>query len=237
MNESIVDILFQDADVLAINKPSGMLTLPDGYQPEHVHVRSLLEPQWGRLWIVHRLDKGTSGVLLLARNPEAHKALNDQFTRHEIQKEYHALAMGSPNLDQWEVSLPLKVNGDRHHHTVVDYKLGKPAITHFDVLQRFEGGYSLLTAHPLTGYTHQIRAHLSACGLALCGDPLYQPKPHPVMGLLQITPPTIILPTSRLGLHAYSIRFKHPSSNEDVTIIASYPQDLSDLLHLLDYNK
>lgn len=233
----MVEILYQDGDLLVINKPSGLLTLPDGYQHELIHVRSLLEPQWGRLWIVHRLDKGTSGVLLLGRNSETHKALNNQFTRHEILKKYHALAAGIPNLDQWEVSLPLKVNGDRHHHTVVDFKHGKPAITHFEVLQRFEGAYSLLAACPVTGYTHQIRAHLSACGLALCGDPFYQPKPHPDMHLLRITPPAVILPASCLGLHAHSIRFFHPSTNEEVMITAPYPEDFSALLHLLEVNK
>lgn len=237
MTDLAVDILYQDASLLVINKPSGLLTLPDGYQTELAHVRSLLEPKWGRLWIVHRLDKGTSGILLLARTPEAHKALNEQFSSREIQKEYHLLAMGLPNLDHWDVSLPLRLNSDRQHRTVIDLENGKPAITIFDVLKKMENAYSLLAAHPQTGYTHQIRAHLSACGLALCGDPLYDPKPHPMMRSLQITPPTIIFPASRLGLHAYSIHFKHPSSNKDVTIIAPYPKDFSDLLHLLDSNK
>lgn len=235
MAESNLDILFQDADILAINKPSGLLTIPDGFQPNLPHVRALLEPTWGRLWIVHRLDKGTSGVLLLARNPETHRQLNDQFTRHSIQKEYHAIVVGSPVKDQWDVTFPLKVNGDRDHRTVIDTISGKPASAHFTTLQRFAGGYSLLAVQPHTGYTHQIRAHLAACGLPILGDTLYKSKPQDeFVKMLGIVPPSRVVTAIRLGLHAYRLQFAHPANNEVNTVTAPYPPDFSALLnHLL----
>lgn len=237
MTAPILDILYQDENILAINKPSGLLTLPDGFQPDLPHVRTLLEPDWGRLWIVHRLDKGTSGVLLLARNPETHRLLNDQFARHVIQKEYRALTIGNPDRDQWDVSLPLKVNGDREHRTVVNSRSGKAAATHFQVLKRFSSGHSLLAVQPHTGYTHQIRAHLAACDLPILGDPLYQSKPLPeIIDMLVVTPPIRIFLANRLGLHAYRIQFSSPDNDEVRTITAPLPPDYSALIELVERN-
>lgn len=238
MAESNLDILFQDADILAINKPSGLLTIPDGFQPDLPHVRALLEPTWGRLWIVHRLDKGTSGVLLLARNPEAHRQLNDQFTRHSILKDYRAIVVGNSGKDQWDVTFPLKVNGDRDHRTVIDTISGKPASTHFTTLKRFAGGYSLLAVQPRTGYTHQIRAHLAACGLPILGDTLYKSKPQEEFDkMLGIVPPSRVVTALRLGLHAFHLEFSHPANNKVITVTAPYPMDFLALLNNLKVNK
>lgn len=238
MAESNLDILFQDADILAINKPSGLLTIPDGFQPNLPHVRALLEPAWGRLWIVHRLDKGTSGILLLARNPETHRRLNDQFARHSIQKEYNAIVVGSPGNDQWDVTFPLKVNGDRDHRTVIDSISGKQASTHFTTLQRFAGGYALLAVQPHTGYTHQIRAHLAACGLPILGDPLYQSRPQSeIVEMLEVVPPARVVTPNRLGLHASHLQLAHPANNKVITVIAPYPADFLTLLDHLKFNE
>lgn len=174
-----IEILFQDEHLLAINKPSGLRTLPDGYQPQLEHVRSLLEPSFGRLWIVHRLDKETSGVPLLERSAVAHQALNGQFAARLVRKEYHALVCGAPNLDGWEIRLQLRMNGDRNHRTVIDPERGKPAATRIRVLERYPDGYALISASPFIGYTHKIRDHLAACNLPILGDPLYSARPHP----------------------------------------------------------
>ena len=96
-----IPILYRDDVLLVINKPAGLPSLPDGYDASAVHVRSLLEPHFGRVWIVHRLDRGTSGVLLLARSAEAHRALNSQFDQRQVSKVYHALVHGSP---KWEAA-------------------------------------------------------------------------------------------------------------------------------------
>lgn len=231
MSAPFIEILFQDEHILAINKPSGVLSIPDGGQSQSEHVRSLLEPRFGRLWTVHRLDRETSGVLLLARNLAAHHALNDQFASRMVKKEYHAIVSGSPDLDSWRVDLNLRKNGDRSHRTVIDIEYGKPASTSLSVLERYPGGYSLLSAKPHTGYTHQIRAHLAACGLPILGDPLYQAKPHASMlEKLHVTPVQRLVSASRLGLHACTLQFTHPVSQEVMILTAPYPDDFSALL-------
>ncbi len=232
MSDLCIEILFDDDHILAINKPSGLRTLPDGFHPELAHVRSTLEPQFGRLWIVHRLDKETSGVLLLARSAADHRALNNQFANREVKKEYRALCLGSPDLVKWEIDLPVRINGDRDHRTIIDFERGKPASTRISVLNRFPSGYCLLLAAPQTGYTHQIRAHLAACDLPIVGDPLYHAKPHAAMPAnLQVVSPSRPIQANRLGLHAYGISLIHPFNQQECHFEAPYPDDFSNLLH------
>jgi RluA family pseudouridine synthase len=193
-----------------INKPAGLRSLPDGYDPARPHVRLLLEPHYGHLWMVHRLDKETSGVLVLARSAEAHRALNTMFERHQVRKWYHAIAAGCPEWNEQSVRLPLRPNGDRRHRTVVDHSRGKPAVTHLCLLQRFSSA-SLIEAQPETGRTHQIRAHLAVLGLPLLGDALYGAPAMPE------------LPLDTLALHAFALELIHPESGQLVRFEAPYP--------------
>lgn len=231
-----IPILYTDDALLVINKPSGLHTLPDGYDPSLPYVRGLLEPEYGRLWVVHRLDRETSGVLALARSAEAHRHLNTQFAKHSIQKIYHALVLGEPDWKTHTVSLPLSTDRGHRHRTVVDRRYGKPAITHLRVLVRY-GLYTLIEAAPETGRTHQIRAHLAAIELPIAVDPLYgdglpvrradavpQELPGP-----QPEPPVL----THLALHARSLTIVHPANGEAITIEAPYPHDWQELLHLL----
>jgi RluA family pseudouridine synthase len=206
-------VLFHDSTLLAVDKPSGLLTLPDGYDKAAPHVRSVLEPAWGRVWIVHRLDKETSGVLLLARTAEAHRALNGQFDAHQVRKVYHALVVGSPAWDEYTFDTPLRPNGDRRHRTI-PHPQGKSAITHVRVLQRL-GNFTLVEAIPATGRTHQIRAHLGFVGgLPLAADALYGCKLS-----------AEALPIARVALHACSLTFTHPTDGQTITLEAPYPAD------------
>jgi 23S rRNA-/tRNA-specific pseudouridylate synthase len=157
---------------------------------------------------------------VLARSAEAHRDLNAQFRIREIKKIYHALAQGVPDWSKKTVDLPLRVDGDRKHRTVVNYEKGKIAITELEVVQLFIG-YSLISAQPRSGYTHQIRAHLAAFGLPILQDTLYAPP-----GISQ--PAT--LPIKRLALHALSITFIHPISRQLISFDAPYPADFSCLL-------
>ncbi|NPA06429.1 MAG: RluA family pseudouridine synthase [Chloroflexi bacterium] len=207
---TVPTVLHADEDVLVINKPVGLLSIPDGYDPNKPHVRALLEPEWGRLWIVHRLDKDTSGVMVLARNADAHKRLNRAFEQGEVTKVYHALVRGNPDWQTKEAAWPLRPNVGRRKRTVVDPRRGKPARTHFRVLERF-GSHALVEAIPLTGRRHQIRAHLYALGHPIVGDPLYGPGPLPED------------PLPHLGLHARRLVFPHPRTQETIAVTAPYP--------------
>jgi RluA family pseudouridine synthase len=221
---SAIEILYKDASLLVVNKPAGLSTLPDGYDPSLPHVKSLLEHDYARLWTVHRLDKHTSGVLLFACSAEAHRALNLQFERHAIFKVYHALVFGSPPWREKTIDLPLRPNGDRQHRTVIDQQAGKPAITHLRVLERF-AACCLLEAIPETGRTHQIRLHLSAIGLPVIGDKLYGRKADQD-GEAVLTPPL----SDGMGLHARSLQVDHPVSGERMKFTAPYPLAWEDLL-------
>jgi RluA family pseudouridine synthase len=218
-------ILFKDDDLLLINKPAGILSIPDGYNPELPHLQRLLEPKFGRLWMVHRLDKGTSGVMVLARNPESHRRLNQAFRERTVQKTYHGLLWPVPEWTEQVIDFPLKVNGDRRHRTRVDREQGKPAWTRCVILEKRPlAARAALTIK--TGLTHQIRAHLRELGMILLGETLYNAG-------LPVSP----LPAPRVMLHAQQITFEHPTSKELVSFSAPYPEDFRSVYSLIRQSK
>jgi tRNA pseudouridine32 synthase/23S rRNA pseudouridine746 synthase len=219
-------VLYLDDHLLAIDKPPGLPVLPDGYHPEAPYVRSVLEPLYGRLWTVHRLDRGTSGLLVLARSTAAHRALNTQFEQRQTVKRYHALVRGSPPWDEHTADMPLLADGDRHHRTRVDARLGKPAVTGLRVLERL-GAFTLIEASPQTGRTHQIRAHLAALELPIAGDTLYGG------GGGIAFPPAGAPRLERMALHAWSLEIVHPATGERLRLQAPYPADLEAVLEYL----
>jgi RluA family pseudouridine synthase len=223
-------VLWQDEALLAVNKPAGISVLAEGWDPHKPYLTGLLRQHFGRLWNVHRLDKDTSGVLLLARSAHAHRLLNIQFEQRQLRKVYHALVVGQPEWRERWVRLPLRPNGDRRHRTVVDEEQGKPSETEFHLLEGF-GAYALVEAVPHSGRTHQIRAHLAAIGLPLVADPLYgdgEPLWAPTSPDDRQLP---VLP--RAGLHACLLELAHPTTGQNLKLEAPYPQDFSQsLAHL-----
>lgn len=229
-------VLYVDDSLLAVNKPAGLAVLPDGYNPQAPYLRGVLEPAFGRLWNVHRLDRATSGLVLLARSAQAHRSLNRQFEQRQVFKVYHALVAGDPPWEERTVKLPLRADGDRRHRTVVDHRRGKPAVTNLRVLERY-GAYTLVEAIPETGRTHQIRVHLAdqaapivADGLYGSGEGIYASQIEPgVHTELPVTEPLL----DRLGLHAWSLVLQHPQSQSALTLTAPYPADFASVLNYL----
>lgn len=207
-----MDVIYSDASLLVINKPAGLSVLPDGWEPAAPYLVQQLEAEFGKLWVVHRLDKVTSGVMIFARTADAHRDLNLQFEKHTTQKAYHALCNGIPKWDEHTAKHPLRINVGHSHRTVVDHAKGKPSKTHFKVLEKYSQS-ALLEAIPATGRTHQVRVHAYALGHPLLGDSLYS------------APPTDLI--TRPALHALSLSFTHPETGQQMTFKAPYPDDFA----------
>jgi RluA family pseudouridine synthase len=210
-----MNIIYSDASILILNKPAGLSVLPEGWEPDAPYLVKLLEEEHGKIWVVHRLDKLTSGVMVFALTAEAHRALNIQFEKHQAEKEYHAIMVGVPGWEEKTTKFPLRVNVGHKHRTMVDNKDGVRSETRLKVLKRYQAN-ALIEAKPMTGRTHQIRVHAYALGYPLLGDTLYS------------APKTDLI--ARPALHAYSLSFNHPVSNERVTFTAPYADDFAQAL-------
>lgn len=167
-----MNILHADEHILVIDKPAGLPVLPDGWEKDAPYLIKMLEEEFGKVWIVHRLDKVTSGVIVFARDAETHRALNLQFENREADKVYHAILEGEPKWNEKVAKFPLRVDVGKKHRTAVDDKRGKPSETRFRVLKRYQAA-ALVEAMPMTGRTHQVRVHAHALGHPLLGDILY----------------------------------------------------------------
>lgn len=211
-------VLYVDEALVVANKPAGLPTLVDGYHPEAPYLLGLLQANYGRLWVVHRLDRYTSGVVLFARHPTAHRHLNHQFEKRRVEKTYYALVHGEPLWESQGINLPLRPDGDRRHRTVVDWEKGKPSQSTVRVVERFSAA-ALLEVVPHSGRPHQIRAHLAAVGHPLVGDALYGGAP--LAGL------------ERPALHAWRLALRHPTDDQWVTFCAPLPEDISQALNHL----
>lgn len=205
-----MQILYHDSSVLAINKPADLSVLPEGWDKDAPYLVKMLEEKYGKVWIIHRIDKITSGVVLFALTAEAHRSLNIQFEKHEVDKVYHALVNGIPKWEEKVTKFPLRVNVGHKHRTMVDDRNGVRSETRFRLLERYQES-ALVEASPMTGRTHQIRVHAYALGHPLLGDILYS------------APETKII--ARPALHAFSLTFTHPETGKRTTVQAGYPED------------
>jgi len=220
-------ILYEDHDIIVVNKPAGMLTHPTPSKTSGTLVNALLnhcDDLQGiggeiRPGIVHRLDKETSGVIVIAKNDLSHRSLSSQFKARTVHKEYLAIASGYISKDSWEVSVGLKRHPVQRLKMMAD-RSGKAAVTLFKVLKRFEGMATLVLATPKTGRTHQIRVHLKAFGHPILGDPLYSRRGQIPSGLN----------VQRLMLHALKIEFVHPRTGNRISFVAPPPMDFKETL-------
>ena len=216
-------ILHEDAHLVAVDKPAGRLVIPGRGAAERT-LREEAEARYGRIWVVHRLDRGTSGVLVLARTAEAHRTLNLAFDRQEISKRYLALVRGAPE-DQMRVEVPIApARRGRMRPARPGDERGKPAATWFHLLETFPARgrlpvLSLVEAWPETGRTHQIPVHLAHAGFPLAVDPDYG-DPGP---LLDADGRTLL---SRTPLHAARLELAHPATRRPLVIVAPLPADI-----------
>ncbi len=227
MNQTDIPILYEDDDIVCINKPPGLLSIRDGYDPLLPHVASCMLSKYPRLYIVHRLDRETSGVMVLAKNQQAHKVLNYCFSAKKIQKEYYAIVIGKPLQDQIEITSPLLVNGDRKHRTIISEELGKAARTVLIFCSGYNR-YSLVKILPYNGYTHQIRAHLASINLPILSDLLYQTSLIPIP---EDDQRRII---QRIALHAARINLPYPAADQTKVIEAPFPDDFRNAMERLN---
>lgn len=230
----IGDPLWIDESILVVSKPAGLLTIRDGFRPEIPFLAQMISQQFGPIWVVHRLDRDTSGLVLFARSADVHRHLNRQFQNREVKKVYRAIVHHHPQWEEFRADFPLRVNSDRKHRTIIDPINGKPAVTSLQVIRRFEQNWSLLTAQPHSGYTHQIRAHVAWLGHPIANDPLYRlPKNSPYAPASSPDFDAPLFGIDRLALHASSIEFHHPILSRTIEVTAPDPPDFARALAVL----
>jgi tRNA pseudouridine32 synthase/23S rRNA pseudouridine746 synthase len=226
-----VAVLFEDADLLVVDKPAGRLVIP-GRGTDERSLREELEAAHGRLWVVHRLDRGTTGVLVFARTADAHRSLNLAFDQGAPRKRYLALVRGvAPPERRVDVAIAPARRGRMRPARPGDDR-GKAAVTVFRLVEVFApvpwsgGPASLVEALPETGRTHQIRVHLAAVGLPLVVDPDYgeagplaRPGGAPLL--------------ARTPLHAASLTIAHPATGAPLTVEAPIPADMAAAIEAL----
>jgi 23S rRNA pseudouridine1911/1915/1917 synthase len=235
-----LNIIHEDADVIILNKPANLIvhpargnksgTLVNGL----VHYSDQLSSGLGefRPGIVHRLDRDTTGVMIVTKHETAQWKIAKQFENRQTQKTYLAIAHGTPELDADRINAPLGVHPQVREKYAVRPEIGKEAITYYEVLEAFRG-FSLLKCSPKTGRTHQIRVHLSHIKHPIVADDMYGGKlvyPWQLADAEQAVEEPVI---NRCALHAFSIEFRHPSSGEMVRFEAPLPPDMQHLLDLL----
>ena len=222
-----LNIIFEDAHMLAINKPAGMVVHP---APGHytgtlvnalLHYCNDLSGIGGleRPGIVHRLDKETSGLVLVAKTEAAHKALTVQFKKREIQKEYLAFVKGNVKKDKGSIESLIGRHKTHRKKMFAGGNTGRPAFTYYEILQRFKN-FTYLKLRPKTGRTHQIRVHLASMNHPVIGDKLYGGK----------NPNFDILKMDRHALHAHHLELKHPIHEKSLSLSAPLPSDMAKIL-------
>ena len=247
-----LDILFEDEHLIVINKAAGMVVHPSAGHHSGTLVNYLLHHCQDlsgiggvlRPGIVHRLDKDTSGILVVAKTDDAHQNLSEQFKEHSVKRQYQTMVWGVPEKEHGVINAALRRHPVRRKDMSIvenenpeesETEKGKYAVTHWRVLQRFE--FSALFACRLeTGRTHQIRVHLTSIGHPVIGDPQYGKSPLKRLPSVSAELSQTIANFRRQALHAEILGFKHPSSSEWVEYSAAIPDDFQQLLKAIKHD-
>lgn len=193
-------VMFEDSELLIINKPSGLLSVPGRGSDKQHSLTNLLNAEYGEVFVIHRLDMDTSGMIVFAKTPQAQKSLSQQFQNRQTQKHYHALCAGKLSTDSGEIKLPMRCDWLNRPQQMVDFVYGKFAHTKWRCLTQYPENF-LVELTPITGRSHQLRLHMKSLGHPILGDNLYADK-HSLMA------------ANRLCLHAKYLGFTHPSSGK-----------------------
>jgi 23S rRNA pseudouridine1911/1915/1917 synthase len=223
-------VLYEDPSIIVIDKPAGMVVHPAPGNPSGTLVNALLHHCNDlsgingalRPGIVHRLDKETSGVMVVAKNDESYRHLTRQFKNRTVEKVYLAIAYGNIKQNEGQIDSAIGRHPDQRKKMSTKTKKGRVALTRWKVLERL-GPFTLLEIHPQTGRTHQIRVHLSSIGHPILGDPLYGKK-----GTVEM-----MKKMGRQALHAHRLGFTHPRTGERIQFVAPIPEDMSNVLSFL----
>lgn len=203
-------ILHVDADLIVVDKPAGLLSVPGRGADKQDCVITRLQREWPEATIAHRLDMSTSGLLVVARGAQMQREMYRLFRERAVDKRYVAAVDGLPAQDSGEIDLPLICDWPNRPRQMVSHELGKPSLTRFRVLERYPAiNASVVELEPVTGRSHQLRVHLAALGHPILGDELYA---GPAAGR-----------AARLLLHAAEIAFVHPASGEAAVFRSEIP--------------
>lgn len=204
-----LDLIYQDSDLLLVNKPSGLLSVPGKSIMHRDCLETRLRALYPETLLVHRLDMDTSGLMIFARNKAAQRHLGLQFEKRQIHKTYVALVDGIIQDDEGMIDLPLTVDWPNRPLQKVDHQTGKPALTYWLVSHR-EQNYTRVILQPKTGRSHQLRVHMKALGHTILGDRFYGNA-------------RIIKAMNRMALHAECLKLYHPTTNEQISFQAKTP--------------
>lgn len=207
--EPWLDILHEDSDIVVLNKPSGLLTVPGKDPALFDSLETRVQARYPTSKVVHRLDKDTSGILLMALNKKALGYLGSQFERRKTGKSYVARVWGVLDQDHGKVDLPLATDWEHKPRQRVDYERGRPSQTEWQVLER-EANATRVRLTPITGRTHQLRVHMMAIGHPVIGDPFYATG-------------DALSAADRLQLHAERLAFAHPADGKERVFVAPCP--------------
>jgi len=236
-------IFYEDPSIIVVDKPAGMVVHPAYGNPSGTLVNALLyhcKDRAGingsiRPGIVHRLDKGTSGVMVVAKDDQAYHQLTKQFKNRTVEKSYLAIVYGKFSQDTGVINAPIGRHLSQRKRMSTRTRKGREAITHWRVMERLNG-FTLLEIFPHTGRTHQIRVHLSSIGHPLLGDPLYGRKGKPgAFGDPLFR--ELVRRMNRQALHSHRLGFIHPRTGERVSFISPIPEDMSKILSFLREQK
>ena len=199
-----IDIVYEDPFLVVLNKPTGLLSVPGVGPDKKDCLSSRVQHQFPTATVVHRLDRDTSGLMIMALNPDIHRALSTLFEHRKVGKMYHAVVFGTPKTTAGTIDLPIYRDWTKHDPPMykIDHEKGKPSITHWEIQQTYSDR-ALLQLTPETGRSHQLRLHLLTIGHPILGDNIYAPAEAKQLA-------------NRLMLHASTLNFVHPATNDDV---------------------